>query len=143
MKFKCQVDIARDRATVIEFFDNPDNMQYWQDDFISFDHQDGEPGMPGATSIIKYKRVELLETILERNLPDAFHGSYEGSWGKNTMYNYFEELGPNQTRWRAEVEYVRKTALMMKLMATLFPSMFRKQTQKWMDQFKYFVESKT
>lgn len=32
--------------------------------------------------------------------------------------------------------------IMPKLMAKLFPGMFKKQSQKWMDQFKEFVEKR-
>jgi hypothetical protein len=38
MKFSRSVDINLSRQRVIELFDNPDNMQYWQDGFVSFDH---------------------------------------------------------------------------------------------------------
>jgi len=143
MKFLCKVDIDLPRSEVIPIFDNPENMKFWQDDFISFEHLTGEPGTSGATSRVKYKRVELIETIIERRLPEAFHGSYEGSWGKNVMYNYFEETGTQSTRWTAEVEYTEMNNFMMKFMGKFFPSMFRKQTQKWMDQFKTFAENRS
>jgi len=141
MKFTCTVDIDLNRKRVIELFDNPDNMQYWQDDFVSFQHKEGIAGSVGAKSIVKYKRVELIETIIKKDLPNELHGLYEGSWGKNTMNNYFESIGSNKTLWRAEVEFLEFNGLMMKIMKVLFPGVFKKQTQKWMDQFKVFSES--
>ena len=140
MKFDCKVHINRPLSEVIELFMNPDNMSKWQDGFISFQHQQGVPGKIGATAIIKYKRAELLETITHSDLPQAYHGTYEGSWGKNTMENYFTEIN-NQTTWESKIDYIEMNGLMMKIMGKLMPGIFRKQTQKFMDNFKSFVET--
>lgn len=142
--FTCTVDIDLPRTRVIELFDNPDNMKHWQDGFESFEHVAGNPGEPGAQSIVRYnmkgRKFELLETVIKRELPKQFHGTYEGHWGKNSMNNYFEELSPERTRWRAELEYTEVNSLMMKLMGFFMPGMFKRQTQKWLDQFKAFAE---
>lgn len=145
MKFTCTVDIEKSRGEVVRLFDNPDNMPHWQDGFISFTPKSGTPGQVGATSIICYdirgKKMELLETVTMNSLPEEFHGTYEGDFGMNTMHNYFEVLGPQETRWRSELEYLEMNGFVMNTMAKLMPNMFRKQTQKWMDQFKVFVEN--
>ena len=144
MKFTCTVDIAKNRAAVVLLFDNPDNMQHWQDGFLSFEHKSGSPGKAGAQSTIKYdvkgRKMTLLETVTKNDLPEEFHGTYEGDFGKNTMHNYFEVLGPESTRWRSELEYLETNGFIMKTMALLMPGIFKKQTQKWMDQFKAFAE---
>ena len=146
MKFTCSVDIDLPRAKVVALFDNSENMKYWQDGFISFEHLAGIPGEVGAQSNITYKMgrksMVLVETITENNLPKTFHGTYEGDFGKNTMHNFFEELGSDKTRWRAELEYLEANGIIMNLMTKVFPSIPRKQTQKWMDQFKKFAEDK-
>lgn len=141
MKFKCSVDISLPRAKVVELFDNPENLKYWQDDFVSIEQLSGTPGSEGSKARINYKKVSLVETIIKRDVPNAFHGSYEGSWGKNLMYNYFDEMSDKETRWRSELDYIEMNGIMMKIMRTLMPSMFQKQTQKWMDQFKAFAEN--
>jgi len=141
MKFKCSVEINLPRAKVVELFDNPDNLLYWQDGFMSMEHLSGEPGKEGSKTRLNYKKLSLVETITENDLPESFHGSYEGNWGKNMMYNYFDKLSENKTQWRSELDYVEMNGFMMKLMKTIMPGMFRKQTQKWMDQFKAFAEN--
>ena len=144
MNFSCFVDIDLPRKKVIELFDDPENMQYWQDGFIAFEHKSGIPGTVGSQSIVKYemrgKPFELLETVTVSNFPDEFHGTYSGDFGENSMKNYFEVLGPNQTRWRAEIAYYKMNHFMMRIIAFIKPSMFKKQTQKWLDQFKVFAE---
>ena len=119
-------------------------MKYWQDGFLSLNHISGTPGEVGAVSHIAYqignRQIVLKETVLTNNLPEAFHGRYEGDFGMNTMYNYFDELDSRKTRWRSEIEYTEMKGLVMKLMSFFMPSMFQKQTQKWMDQFKELAE---
>ena len=52
----------------------------------------------------------------------------------------FVALNDNQTRYEYEFEYTRINWLMPKLMAILFPGVYRKQGEKWMKQFKQFAE---
>ncbi len=144
MKFTCSVTVNLPRPRVIELFDNPDNMKHWQDGFISFTHKEGEPGQPGAMSIVKYsingREMELTERVEVRNLPEEFSGSYESKYTFNYMKNTFHEIDLRTTRWDAEIEYTRMSGIMMKVMSWVAPGMFKKQTQKWMDQFKAFAE---
>ena len=144
MKFSCSVDIDLSRDIVVDLFDKPENMQHWQDGFISFEHKSGTPGEVGSQSHIRYnirgKKMLLLETVSHKKLPEAYYGTYEGDFGKNTMHNHFTVLDRHKTRWDAEVEYIKMNGFMMKMMSRLMPGMFQKQTQKWMDQFKEWSE---
>lgn len=58
----------------------------------------------------------------------------------NSMRNYIKVLAPDRTLWQSELEYTIKKGFMLKLMSKLAPGMFRKPTQKWMDQFKEWAE---
>lgn len=146
MKFKCQVDINSPVDKVIELFDNPDNLKEWQDGFVSFEHLSGIEGQPGAKSKILYdagkRRIELIETITVKNLPEEFSGTYEAKEMSNTMKNSFTSI-EGGTRYEAEIEYTRLNGFMVKVMAFLFPGMFKKQVQKWMNQFKEFAEKES
>ena len=144
MQFSCTVDIDQPIEKVIELFDNPDNMKEWQDGFVSFKHLSGSPGEVGSTSVITYenrgKPFELIETIMVRNLPHEFSGMYEHKSMTNTMQNIFTTLENGNTRWTANIEYTKMKGLMLKILTTFMPSMFKKQVQKWMNQFKDFAE---
>jgi hypothetical protein len=146
MKFTCQVEIDLPRKRVVELFDNVNNLKYWQEGFVSFEHLSGEEGQPGAKSKLIYKQgkrsIELIETITTRNLPDEFHGMYDHENMRNSMKNYFTELTPKKTGWDAELDYTIKKGLMLRVMAAVAPGMFRKQSQKWMDNFKKWAEEK-
>jgi hypothetical protein len=145
MKFTCQVQINKPKEKVVELFDNPENLKYWQDGYQGFDHISGEPGAVGSKSTIKYKmgkrEIELVETILVNNLPDEFAGEYYHKNMTNTMSNRFTAVTDSTTLYESEVHYIALRGFMTKLMAFLFPNMFKKQVQKWMNQFKDFVEN--
>lgn len=144
MKFTCSVEIDKPMAEVVELWNNPDNLKEWQDGFIRFEHISGEPGKPGARSRMIYKmgkrELELFETIITNNLPKEFTGRYEAHTMTNTMANRFSEIEPGKTRWEAEIEYTIFKGIIPKLLSRFMPGMFKRQTQKWLDQFKAFAE---
>jgi len=145
MKFECHVDINLPLLRVGELFDSEENIPKWQDGFKSFEHLSGEKGKAGAKAKIVYQQgkreIELIETILVYNIPHEFTGQYEHKSMTNTMRNIFTALSENETRWTAEIEYTKLNGFIVKLMAFLFPNMFKKQVQKWLNQFKAFAES--
>ena len=73
-------------------------------------------------------------------MPQEFSGTYEVKQMTNTMTNRFTSLDENTTQYQAEIEYTDFNGFMVKLMAFLMPRMFKKQTQKWLFQFKAFAE---
>lgn len=144
MKFTCTVNIEKPIKTVVRLFDNPENLKEWQDGFISTELISGKQGCKGAKSRIKIKAgkniIELTETILVKNLPQEMTALYEHKQMDNTMTNRFTPVNDSSTRWTAEINYTRLNGIVPRLMASLFPGMFKKQTQKWLENFKQFAE---
>ena len=144
MKYQLETEIALPRDRVIALFDDPDNLFKWQEGLESFDPIDGEPGQPGARSRLRYRmgkrEIEMVETILTRDLPDEFSGTYEAKGVWNEVRNRFEETPAGHTRWIIDNEF-RFTTFMMRVMGTVMPGAFKKQTAKLMNAFKTFAES--
>ena len=144
MKYTSEVVIDLPRERVIKLFDNGDTLTKLQEGLQSYEHVSGEPGQPGAKSRLVFdrrgRRFEMIETIIERNLPDEFSGTYETESGWNLIKNRFVEEGPDRTRWIAETEY-RSSDLMMKLMTIFLRPMFTSTTLKRLREFKAFAES--
>jgi hypothetical protein len=144
MKFKGSIDIDQPRHKVVELFSDPKNLKEYQDGFVKKELKSGNEGKDGAVSKMCYKYgkrdMELTETITENRLPDSFKARYHHKHMDNTMKCDFVALSENQTRYEYEFEYTRINWIMPKLMAILFPSMYRKQGEKWMKQFKEFAE---
>ena len=146
MKFTCSVTINLPRKNVVDLWQDPNNLKHWQDGFIDFKHLEGDPGTVGAVSRMRYKirnrELELVETIKHMNLPEEMTATYESKPMNNTMHNTFTMVTDTVTRWDAEIHYTEMNGFVVKLMAKLFPNMFKKQAQKWFDQFKEFAENK-
>ena len=144
MKFTCQVDINQPLKKVVQLFEDPNNLPKWQEGFISLKLISGISGQVGSKSRLLYKQgkgtMELIETLKVYNLPQEMIGEYYHKHMTNNMRVSFTELSPNTTRYTTEIEYTSFRGLIPKLMS-FFPSIFKKQTQKWLNNFKTFAES--
>ena len=141
MTFSCDININAPVNEVVTIFKNPDHLKYYQDGFISKQLISGEEGTVGAVSNMVYKKLELKETILISDLPDEFMARYEHKHMTNTMKVMFPPISDQKTRYTSEIDYTKFNGLFIKLIARLFPGMFKKQVYKWMTQFKDYIES--
>ena len=143
MKYKVEIVINLNREKMIELFDNPDNLNKWQPTFLGMKHVDGKERTKGAKSCLYYKQgkgeMEMIETILIYNMPDEFSCTYEAKGVLNINKNFFYIDG-NKTRWVTDTEF-KFLNLPMKIIGILFPFMFKSQTKKMMQNFKWFAET--
>ena len=145
MKYICTVDIDMAIDKVAKLWEDENHFEKWQDGFQSITPLEGQPGSVGARSRILYqqgkRKMELTETIISNNLPQEKKALYEHTQMTNTQTTKFEKISESKTHYISEVEYTKFTGFIPNLMAMLFPGMFKKQSQKWMDQFKAFAEN--
>ncbi len=143
MKYTCELIINLPRQRMIEIFDNPDNMHKWQPGLVSFEHLSGEPGQPGAKSKLLYdmngRKMEMIETIVSRDLPDSFTGTYDADVVHNIIENHFYVDGPASTRWVMDTEF--QFSGFMRIASKFMGGAFRKQSMEFMQNFKEFAES--
>lgn len=143
MKYTTEIEINKPIEEVVAKFDNPDNMSQWMEGLQSFEHLSGTPGQPGAKSKLKFKmgnrEIEMIETISVRNLPDEFSGTYDAKGVHNIVRNKFIKLSENKTKYITEQEFEFKG--IMKLFGLLMPGAFKKQSLKYQNDFKKFVEN--
>lgn len=146
MKYCLEMELNRNRHHVVELFDNPDNLTKWQPDLLEFRILHGIPGQVGAKTRVLYrmgrKQIEMTETVISRNLPDEITFTYEtGGSGTPTCWNQvqhrFIELEGNNTLWQFDSEY--RCSGLMKVMCLLMPGQFKKESRKYMAQFRDFV----
>ncbi|MFD2824771.1 SRPBCC family protein [Lacinutrix iliipiscaria] len=141
MKFTCSTDINAPRDKVVSIFLNPEKQHHFQDGFISKELLSGTLNTVGAQSKMTYKKLELLETIQINKLPNEFQGLYEHKHTTNTMNVKFIPLSDEKTRYVSEIHYIKFNGFIINLMVKLFPKLFKNQVNKWMFQFKRYVES--
>ncbi len=143
MKYTCQIVIDLPRRRVVELFDDPANLPKWMTGLQTFEHVSGEPGRPGAKSRLVFEqddgRVEMIETITRRDLPDEFAGTYETDGAWNSIENRFIEEGPAATRWVARNEF--EFGGFMRIAAFFMRPAFSRHSLKFMRAFKDFAES--
>jgi len=142
MKYTTEITINQPIDKVVELFDNPNNLSEWQPELVSYEHIHGEPGQPGAEAKLKYKmgnrELEMIETVTRRDLPEEFAATYQADNVTNIQINHFETVGENDTKWISENEFQFKG--FMKIMSWFMGGAFKKQTNKYMTQFKAFAE---
>jgi uncharacterized membrane protein len=144
MKYTNKVIINSPIDIVISLWSDPKNYPKWQSGFIKKVPLTGNPNEKGSKSEIylnhNNKEMKLIETVIESNLPKEKMVLVEHEHMINTMKSVFVDLGGGQTEYLSEIEYVEFKTFLPKVVAYLFPGMFRKQSQQWLDQFKVFVE---
>lgn len=144
MKFSCSVIINKPKDEVVAYYIDPNNLVHWQDGFLGVKELSGESMQKGAVTELRYKmgrkELKLFETVIENNLPDSFFAEYECDPTHNTMLTTFEVIDANTSKLTNEIEYLRFDGMMLNILKTLFPSMFKKQVQKWLNNFKSFAE---
>lgn len=144
MKFTGTVDVDRPIQQVADLFADPSNLVHYQDGFLRKELVSGSEGQTGAVSKMYYdnrgREMVLTETIVANDLPHSFEATYEHTHMDNTMKTTFTALGDTSTRYDVEGEYTALRGFMPNLMARVFPGLFTKQAQKWLDNFKAYAE---
>lgn len=147
MKFNCTVIVDKPLEMVAGYFADPAYLGEYQEGFISKELLEGNPGEEGSKSLFTYKQgkgvMKLTETIVENDLPHKFVGHYHHTHMDNTMICRFTALDENRTQYDTEIHYTAFRGFLPKIMAWLFPGLFKKQVMKWLENFKEFVEKQS
>ena len=138
MRYTTEIEIEKPIERVVELFDNADNLKKWMEGLQSYEHISGTPGETGAKSRLFFK-IEMIETILVRNLPEEFSATYEAKGVFNNAKNKFVKVSETSTKYITENEFQFKG--FMKFFAFLMPGAFKKQSFKYLQHFKNFAES--
>ena len=145
MKFSCSVTINKPKEHVIKYFMNTEYLKEYQEGFLKKELISGPEQEEGSIAKLYYKmgkgHMELTETVIENKLPDYFYAQYYHKHTENTMKTHFKEISDNATQLTSEIHYTAFKGFMIKTLAFLFPGMFKKQVQKWLNNLKTFAES--
>ena len=124
-------------------YDNMENMKHWQRGLESTEHLSGEPGQLGSKLKLTYdfgkRKMEIIETITKSNFPNEFHASYNTKGMTNVQEHYFSETQEGHTKWKIKNKFIPLN-FVMRAMMFFMPKAFKKQSKKYMQDFKNFVE---
>lgn len=145
MKIETTVVIDKPLDVVVKYFANPAYLKEYQEGFVRKELVSGVAGENGAISNLFYEhngqKMELVETITDNKLPHTFEAHYHHEHMDNTMKCTFTPLDDGHTEYRSYIEYTRINWIMPRLMAILFPSVYKKPVKRWLENFKKFVEN--
>jgi hypothetical protein len=143
MKYISEIVVNIPLSEFVKKLDNPDHLKHWQKDLVSYKQISGEAGKEGAQMELKYqmgkREIILIETILKRNLPHEFHATYDAKGVHNVQKNYFKAIDEDSTKWISESEF-QFSGFFMKAMSFLMPGAFKKQSMKYLKDFKAWAE---
>ena len=143
MKYTIETIIDLPLQDVINKLDSIENLRHWQRGLEKVEHISGTPGKVGAKMKLSYKfgkrEMDLVETIIKREFPHEFHATYDTKGIHNIQKNFFEETPEGQTKWISKSEFI-PSSFMLRVMAFLMPGAFKKQSRKYLEDFKNFAE---
>lgn len=142
MKYTVSNTINRPLAEVLEKFNDPEGVKHWMEGLQRIEHISGTPGEVGAKSnfhfLYKNKEMQIEETILEKNTPGQIKFRYLSPMGYNEVEMIFEKLSDNSVKQTNNSYFDMKG--LKAIMGVLFKGMFKKQSMKYMEAFKHYVE---
>lgn len=143
MRYSFEIAINQPLNEVIEKFTDENGLEHWMEGFQKVEHISGNSGKKGAVSdfyfLHKNREMKIRETILEENLPKQIKFAYQSSMGYNEVEITFESINEQQVKLKSANYFDLKG--FMKVFAWLMPGMFKKQSLKYMSNFKQYCES--
>lgn len=143
MKYTLTMVIDRPVEMVAALYDDPSNLPKWQPNIVSYTPVSGISGQQGSKAQLTFQmqedKVNVLETIISRNLPTEITGSYQTKGVKNLVKNTFKATPDNGTLWTVESMFVFSG--IKKLLSLFMKGDFKQQTNVLMTRFKQFAES--
>lgn len=129
---------------VWEFFKNPDNLRLWLGGFQRLEHISGTPGTAGAKAkhyfLERGKELVLDEEIIEVIPEKKLSGTLGSSMMVNTVTNYFNDLGNDQTEYSLSSDTQFK-GFLWKQIGPLMRGEFKKRQEKDLQTLKQVLEN--
>jgi carbon monoxide dehydrogenase subunit G len=153
MKYTVSIEIALPRERVAQLLADPEHIPKWLRGVVLHEPLNGVHGQVGTKSRVVMQmgkqEFEATETITRREPVDLqrvpkesivhFEREIVGRGMWSAVRERLTEAGPQATLWESESEY-RFNGLMMRLVGSLMPGAFRKQSLQYMQDFKAFAE---
>ena len=144
MQYTKKIIIDLPLEKTVEFMDSLENLKKWQEGLVEAKVILVNFGEKGAKTELKYdfgkRKMTLIETILETDMPRLLIAEYTTKNVYNIQRNTFEATQDGKTIWTSESEF-KFEGLAMKTFGFLIPGAFKKQSLKYMRDFKNFAEN--
>ena len=143
MKYTTEIIINRPLIYCFSLLEDHSNIKYWQEGLESYEHISGDIGEIGSKIKLNYafgkRKISLTETVTGKQKGKTFHFNFDTSGMHNIQENYFEALDNNTTKWISTNQFA-PTKFRSHMMLLLMPKAFKKQSKKYLSDFKTFAE---
>lgn len=143
MKYTTKVTIDLPLQLVIKKLTNHNNMKHWMRNLISYQVLNGTPYQKDCQTELVFKQgkgqLRMVETIISNNLPHALALRYKANGIYNEQTYTFTSIDDQSCIWQSDTLFKFKSP-MLKVLAFIFPSSFKKQSQQYANDFKRFAE---
>lgn len=146
LSYTSEITINKPLDTSFSKIVNLDTMKHWQEGLISIEHISGTPRKVGSIIILNYQfgnqKMKLTESVTHRDNNASIHFNFDSKMMHNIQKNSFEAIDKRTTKWICENQFLPRS-FKARIMLFLIPKAFKKQTQKYLTNFKNYVENGT
>ncbi|PCI86773.1 MAG: hypothetical protein COB24_08460 [Hyphomicrobiales bacterium] len=140
MKFRTEIIIASSLHEVTKLFADQDNNQYWQSTFVHMQRHNFDASRSLQFFKINGRIIEVNIQVVEDNLPLNYRVYCEMQGLAQKVNHIFSACSQHETKWVMESEFIAES-LIVKIFMLLLPSMFKKQSRVFVQDFKNFAEN--
>jgi uncharacterized protein YndB with AHSA1/START domain len=143
MEYTTEIEINAPVTKVAGLLGNHEQMTKWMKEVKSFKALSGKPRHAGSKTLLRMhvgKEVDVVETIVEAELPDRIVTEYEMEYGKLVVESKLRSAGKGAAVLTMGHRFELKG--MLKLAAAVMKPVFIKHSQNMMESFKAVAEAK-
>ena len=143
MNHTLEVTIKKPINDVIAFHQDPEKYPLWMEGLKNHEVISGKAGELDTVSTfvfdMKGRTMEMKETVIESNLPEKYEVRYDAPGIVNTVGFSFSKIDEESTKVINYNEF--QFSGFMKVISFFMGGAFKKQSQKYLDDFKAAVEN--
>ncbi|MEM8510208.1 MAG: SRPBCC family protein [Bacteroidota bacterium] len=143
MQYTIETIIEKSLEEVLEQFHTPSNYMKWMPGITSYRKISDHQREAGSKSIFEFtmngKDFTIEETIVKNDMREII-AEYISSGTLNVQTTVFSKIDQDKTRYSVNEAFKLKG--FMKVIGLLMPGSFKKQTKKFVEAFKNFVENR-
>lgn len=140
MKFQSEIIVAQTLPFVTKLFEDQDNNHLWQSTFISRQQDNFDLSKSVNYYQINGRMIEVFIRVVENSLPENYvtYATTPGLVQKVKHCFITDKSG--ETKWTVSSE-LTANGFVLKMIMLLFPKIFVKSIETYMQDFKIFAEN--
>lgn len=143
MKYTITVLIRKPIEDCFRLLQDHESRKHWHLDLTSFEHLCGLPNEVGGQMKLNYtfgkRNLSVIETVTHIENNKTVHYNFDSAGMHNIQENQFKVVDDNSTLWTCNNEFI-PTTFSKRLMLLLMPKAIKLQSEKYLYDFKNYIE---